>query len=234
MIGLFNVTKIKIGKTPSTGITECLMPLYRCILIYISRFICKFLSLTFFPISMVIFLFLNIFIPLKFLYPTLEDFSTFNTAIQNYIGLTFKFAYIILTRKRTYSLNLKHCATDWTFSTLLRLATILVFLILLGGNVHRNPGPLSFCHWNLGGLPTDNFSKKFLLEAFLCVNGFDIVILGETHLTSKVTDDELNIEGYSFKRCDHPNDNPRGGIGIYYKSSLPLIFKPELTNLVKH
>ena len=83
----------------------------------------------------------------------------------------------------------------------------------------------------MGGLPTDNFFKKILLQAFLCVNDFDIVILGETHLCSKINENELNIEGYSFKHCDHPNDASRGGIGIYYKSFLPCIFKPELTKL---
>ena len=108
---------------------------------------------------------------------------------------------------------------------------MLAFLILLGGNLHKHPGPLSFCHWNLGGLPTDDLSKKFLLQAFLCVNDFDIVILGETHLSSKIDENELNIEGHSFQRCDHPDDTSRGGMDIYYKSSLACIFKSELTKL---
>ena len=60
----------------------------------------------------------------------------------------------------------------------------------------------------------------------ICVNGFDIVI--ETHLCSKINEIELNIEVYSFKHCDQPNDTSRGGIRIYYKSFLPCIFKPEL------
>ena len=98
-------------------------------------------------------------------------------------------------------------------------------------DIHKTPGPLSICHWNLSGLPTDNLLKKTLLQAFLCVNNFDIVVLGETHLTSKIDNNDLEIEGYSFERSDHPDDDARGGIGIYYKSSLPCIFKPELTTL---
>ena len=57
------------------------------------------------------------------------------------------------------------------------------------------------------------------------------VCAGETNLYSKINENELNIEGYSSKHCDHPNDPSRGGIGIYYKSFLPCIFKPELTKL---
>ena len=82
-----------------------------------------------------------------------------------------------------------------------------------------------------GGLPTDNFLKKCFVKAFLCVNDFDIVISGETQLTSNVDAIELEIDGYSFKRCDHPRDDPRGGIGIYHKASLPCVFKAELTKL---
>ena len=34
-----------------------------------------------------------------------------------------------------------------------------------------------------------------------------------------------------FERPDHPDDNCRGGIGVYHKSALPCIFKPELAKL---
>ena len=72
-----------------------------------------------------------------------------------------------------------------------------------------------------------------MLQAFLCVNDFDIVVLDETHLTSKVDENELRIEGYSFERYDHQDDISRGGIGVYYKTNLPCVFKPELTNLTE-
>ena len=81
----------------------------------------------------------------------------------------------------------------------------------------------------MGGLPTDNFAKQYLLEAFLVVNDFDIVVLGETHLTSQLDEDDLEIDGYSIKRCDHPDGKPRGGIAVYYKSDLP-----ELTKLPEY
>ena len=90
-------------------------------------------------------------------------------------------------------------------------STVSASLLLLAGDIHKNPGPLTFCHWNLGGLPTDNFAKKYLLEAFLVANDFDIVLLGETHLTSQIDEND----GYSIKRCDHPDGKPRGGIAVF-------------------
>ena len=56
-------------------------------------------------------------------------------------------------------------------------------------------------------------------------------MIGESHLTSMNDDRNLEIDGYMLKRCDHPNDESRGGVAIYYKSSLPTLFKPELTEL---
>ena len=194
---------------------------------------CKVVTYMFFSICMALFLILNL-LPLRFYFPILDDFSVFRSIIAMYSHVSFKFAYIITRHNILAFVSKFKCFTeDWTLSTLFRLATMLAFLILLGGNVHKNPGPLSFCHWNLGGLPTENFLKKFLLQAFLSVNDFDIVVLGETHLTSKITNNDLEIDGYSFERCDHPGDSPRGGIGVYYKSTLPCIFKPQLTKLTE-
>ena len=85
---------------------------------------------------------------------------TFHTTSHVYIQISLKFVYILISQNVfAFLSNLKVYFADWSFSMSLRLLTMLFFLIVLGGNVHKNPGPLSFCHWNLGGLPTDNFKK---------------------------------------------------------------------------
>ena len=55
------------------------------------------------------------------------------------------------------------------------------------GDIETQPGPrppnnFKLAYWKMGGLPTDNFSKKTNLEAFLSNNKLDIVMIGETHL----------------------------------------------------
>ena len=185
---------------------------------------------------MALFLVLNIF-PFKIILPVLamDDFSIFWITIRMYMRILLNFTFIIVKHNiSTFLSNLFFLTANWSFSSLLRMITMLTFLILLGGNVHRHPGPpLSFCHWNLGGLPTDNFLKKILLQAFLCVNNFDIVIIGESHLTSKFDENEFKLDGYYFEHCDHPDDKSRGGIGVYYKTSIPCCFKPTLTKLTE-
>ena len=103
----------------------------------------------------------------------------------------------------------------------------------MSGDVEANPGPkrnscqsqsFSICHWNLNSLIAHSFTKVSLLTAYLSVNKFDIVCLSETFLNSEIlTDDEnLQIPGYSIARVGHPSNIKRGGVCVYYKTSLPL------------
>ena len=77
-------------------------------------------------------------------------------------------------------------------------------------------------------MPTDNFIKRTSLEAFLCVNKLDIIMIGETHLNDNFNDSDLQIPGYTLKRCDHIENLPRGGVCVYYKNNLPISIKPDL------
>ena len=86
-------------------------------------------------------------------------------------------------------------------------------LICLSGDVEINPGPVTnysqgftICHWNLNSIPTDNFAKMPLLEAYALTYNFDIVCLSETFLDSSYLYDDprLSLPGYSLIRADHP------------------------------
>ena len=90
----------------------------------------------------------------------------------------------------------------------LTLITMLALLILLG-EVHKIQVLLASVN--------DNLLKKFLLEALLCINDFDIDILGEIHLTSNVDERELQTDGYYFLRCDHHRDDRRAVLSFTTK-----------------
>ena len=106
-------------------------------------------------------------------------------------------------------------------------------LILLSADVELNPGPkrastsnISICHWNLNSISAHNYTKLFLLKAYIAIHKFDIICLSETYLDSSTTsdddDDDLAISGYNLIRSDHPSNNKSGGVCIYYKNLLPL------------
>ena len=52
-------------------------------------------------------------------------------------------------------------------------------------------------------------------------------------LDSSYSNDDLRpqLSGYSLVRADHPMGTKRGGVCIYYKEYISLIFKPNLTPL---
>ena len=102
----------------------------------------------------------------------------------------------------------------------------------LSGDIETNPGPaqkiqnksFSICHWNLNSITAHGYAKVSLLKAYITAHKMDIICLSETYLDSTIQsgNDNLEIPGYNLVRSDHPSNNKRGGVCIYYKTSLPL------------
>ena len=103
------------------------------------------------------------------------------------------------------------------------------FLILLSGNIETKTKSLekisgqsfSICHWNLNSLSAHNYTKISLLTAYVLVHNFDIICLSETYLNSETSTDDQNLEipGYCLLCADHPSNNKRGGICIFYRTT---------------
>ena len=104
-------------------------------------------------------------------------------------------------------------------------------IISLNGDIEINPGPKlnalnrcsSICHWNLNSISAHMFPKLSLLSVYISVHQFDIICLSQTYLNTKISSDDKNLEraGYNLVREDHPTNSKRGGVCVYYKSSLP-------------
>ena len=82
----------------------------------------------------------------------------------------------------------------------------------------------SIYHWKLNSISLHNFTKIFLLTVYVLVHNFNIICLSETHLNSEISTDDKNLEipGYYLLRADHPSNNKRGGVCIFYRTNLPL------------
>ena len=97
-------------------------------------------------------------------------------------------------------------------------------LIICSGDIETNPGPkkntkISFCHWNLNRIAAQNISKVSLLQETFLDSSFNSL------------DDPINIKGYNLLRADHPNDNKRGEVCMYFKEHLPILRRDDLCNL---
>ena len=112
--------------------------------------------------------------------------------------------------------------------------------LILSSDVHPNPGPifpssqfssgfLSFCNWNLNTLSKDDFYRTSLLEAHNANFNYDIISLCETSLNETIEVKENILPGYKFYPWNHPDGTRDGGVGIFYKESLPLRIRQDLS-----
>ena len=79
-------------------------------------------------------------------------------------------------------------------------------------------------HWNINSLSAHNYIKLSSLQAFNSIHKFDIISVNETFLNSSFStkDPALTLKGYKLIRSDHPQDLKRGGVGVFYKETLPI------------
>ena len=68
-----------------------------------------------------------------------------------------------------------------------------------------------------------------LLEAHNSLFNYDIISLCETNLTDTTAPNVPEIDGYTFVPANHPENVAHGGVGIFYKNSLPLVVRHDLS-----
>ena len=57
---------------------------------------------------------------------------------------------------------------------------------------------------------------------------YDIISLCETSLNDSLNVPDNILNGYLYYGCNHPSGNKQGGVGIFYKPSLPLKIREDL------
>ena len=64
--------------------------------------------------------------------------------------------------------------------------------------------------------------KLSSIAAYNSVHKHDFIFISETYLDSSVQSDDryISFNGYNLIRADHPSNNKRGGVCIYYRESL--------------
>ena len=117
------------------------------------------------------------------------------------------------------------CATLWYFQ----------LLIYLSNDISKNPGPqfqnnfLNFMSWNLNSLAKDNFQRVSLIEAHNSLFNYDLISICETCLNDSVELPETLFEEYTFVLVNNSANTRRGGVGLFYKNSLPVVIRDDLS-----
>ena len=107
-------------------------------------------------------------------------------------------------------------------------------LIILSNDVELHPGDFilnryfNFCNWNLNSLAKDDFSRLNLLQAHNSTYNYDIISICETSLNDTIELKNNLLDGFKHHFSHHPSGNKHGGVGIFYKDTLPLIIRDDL------
>ena len=102
-------------------------------------------------------------------------------------------------------------------------------------DIHVNPGPqfhnsfFNFLNWNLNSLAKDNFQRFQLIEAHNSIFDYDLISICETSLSDVVELPETLLDEYTFVPANNPVNTRHGGVGLFYKNSLPVIVRNDLS-----
>ena len=108
-------------------------------------------------------------------------------------------------------------------------------VLLLSTDIEIQPGPsfndsfFSFCNWNINTLSKNDFQRVSLLEAHNSIFKYDIISLCETSLNEATNVAENILKGYHFFSSNHPSGDKKGGVHIFYKESLTLKIRHDLS-----
>ena len=124
----------------------------------------------------------------------------------------------------------------WCYSYLKRISFWLpIFFILISNDIHFNPGPynrkdcFSFMSWNLNSIAKDNFQRADLMEAHNVSFKYDITSICEASLNDSVELPETLLNNYTLVSANNPANTRHGGVGLFYKNSLPVIVRNDLS-----
>ena len=110
-----------------------------------------------------------------------------------------------------------------------------ILLILLSNDVHQNPGPrfhnsfFTFMTWNVNSLAKDNFKRVDLIESVNSIFNYDLIAICETSLNDSIKLPDKLLNNYTFVSSENPTNTRHGGVGLFYKNSLPIKIRNDLS-----
>ena len=83
--------------------------------------------------------------------------------------------------------------------------------------------------WNLNSLAKGNFQRIRLLQVHNTLFNYDLISICETSLNDSVELPETLINDYTFLSANNPANVRHGGVGLFFKNSLPAIVRNDLS-----
>ena len=110
------------------------------------------------------------------------------------------------------------------------LSRILILLLLLcAGNIHPNPGPISFnfMDYNVNSLKAHKFSRVRLIESFINIHSLHLAAITESALETSTEEELIKIEGFDVIRKELTS-NSTMGVLVYIKNNIAYKHRSDL------
>ena len=110
-----------------------------------------------------------------------------------------------------------------------------ILLIILTNDIHQNPGPpfynnfFNFMSWNVNSIAKDNFHRVRLIEDHNSLFNYDLISICETSLNDSIKLPDILLTDYTFVHSKNPANTKHGGVGLFYKNSLPIKIRYDLS-----
>ena len=110
-----------------------------------------------------------------------------------------------------------------------------ILLIILSNDIHQNPGPpfhnnfFNFMSWNVNSIAKDNFHRVRLIEAHNSLFNYDLISICETSLNDSIKLPDILLTDHTFVHSKNPANTRHGGVGLFYKNSLPIKIRYDLS-----
>ena len=83
--------------------------------------------------------------------------------------------------------------------------------------------------WNVNSITKNNFQRVRLIEAHNSIFNYDLIAICETSLNDSVELPDVLLNDYSFVPSINPTNTRHGGVGLFYKNSLPIKIRNDLS-----
>ena len=106
--------------------------------------------------------------------------------------------------------------------------------IILSNDIHQNPGPpfhnnfFNVMLWNVNSIAKDNFHRVRLIEAHNSLFNYHLISICKTSLNDSIKLPDILLTDYTFVHSKNPANTRHGGVGLFYKNSLPVKIRYDL------
>ena len=87
----------------------------------------------------------------------------------------------------------------------------------------------NFMSWNVNSIAKDDFQRVRLIEAHNSIFNYDLISICETSLNDSIKLPDIRHNDYTFVHSKNPTNTRHGGVGLFFKNSLPIKIRNDLS-----